>query len=315
MSRRAHRQPDSPDFAPVRMDDVDLSRPLPDLPPGESRHGEPFAASLCLVRRGGQPLGLVEAELGPDGLPAAELAARIEAELGERAASPGADGGRERPLADAPTLSVIVCTRNRPDSVRITLRSILACRYPPDRWEAIVVDNAAEADPSIVAAAAELDGEVPIRVVHEPVPGLSNARNCGLRHARGEIVVYGDDDVEVDPEWLAVLAAPFAEERVGATSGLTLPGSLETPVERWTESPLAIGLGFLGTTAALVLAHFSLQGDREQPTLAGALLLGVAQGLAVLPGLSRSGTTMNTRNVPPSVMRVGCSSHTHEREW
>ncbi|HWP08544.1 MAG TPA: undecaprenyl-diphosphate phosphatase [Polyangiaceae bacterium] len=67
---------------------------------------------------------------------------------------------------------------------------------------------------------------------------------------------------------------------------------LRQPVERWTESPLAIGLGFLGTTAALVLAHFSLQGDREQPTLAGALLLGVAQGLAVLPGLSRSGTTI-----------------------
>jgi undecaprenyl-diphosphatase len=67
---------------------------------------------------------------------------------------------------------------------------------------------------------------------------------------------------------------------------------LRQPVERWTESPLAIGLGFLGTTAALVLAHFSLQGDREQPTLGGALLLGVAQGLAVLPGLSRCGTTI-----------------------
>lgn len=67
---------------------------------------------------------------------------------------------------------------------------------------------------------------------------------------------------------------------------------LRQPVERWTESPLAIGLGFLGTTAALVLAHFSLHGEREQPTLGGALLLGVAQGLAVLPGLSRSGSTI-----------------------
>jgi undecaprenyl-diphosphatase len=67
---------------------------------------------------------------------------------------------------------------------------------------------------------------------------------------------------------------------------------LRQPVERWTESPLAIGLGFLGTTAALVLAHFSLRGEREQPGLGGALLLGVAQGLAVLPGLSRSGSTI-----------------------
>lgn len=73
-----------------------------------------------------------------------------------------------------------------------------------------------------------------------------------------------------------------------ALIGLTL----REPVERWTESPLAIGLGFLGTTAALALAHFAGPGDRDQPTYPGALLLGVAQGLAVLPGLSRSGTTI-----------------------
>ena len=64
---------------------------------------------------------------------------------------------------------------------------------------------------------------------------------------------------------------------------------------RLTDNPLVIGLGLLGTTAALVLAHFSVQGDREQPTHAGALLIGVAQGLAVLPGLSRSSSTSRLR--------------------
>jgi undecaprenyl-diphosphatase len=67
---------------------------------------------------------------------------------------------------------------------------------------------------------------------------------------------------------------------------------LRDAVEHWTESPLAIGLGFLGTTAVLVLAHFAAHGEREQPTFRGALLIGVAQGLAVLPGLSRSGSTI-----------------------
>jgi undecaprenyl-diphosphatase len=67
---------------------------------------------------------------------------------------------------------------------------------------------------------------------------------------------------------------------------------LRDPVERWTESPLAIGLGFLGTTAALMLAHAANPGDREQPSLAGAMAIGFAQGLAVLPGLSRSGSTI-----------------------
>ena len=67
---------------------------------------------------------------------------------------------------------------------------------------------------------------------------------------------------------------------------------LRDPVERWTRSPIALGLGFLGTTLMLLLAHFSRQGTREQPTPVGALLVGLAQGLAVLPGLSRSGSTI-----------------------
>ncbi len=67
---------------------------------------------------------------------------------------------------------------------------------------------------------------------------------------------------------------------------------LRDPVSRWTESPLAIGLGFLGTTAVLMLAHGATPGDREQPSFAGAVAIGFAQGLAVLPGLSRSGSTI-----------------------
>ena len=247
--------PPSPDFAPVQMDDIELSSPLPTLTRGSTKSGAPFAASLCLIRRHGKPLGLVEVDLREDGLPPAELAPRIEAELGDWVAATDGSAAaieRDRPLSDPPSLSVVICTRNRPDSVRITLRSILACRYPEEHWEVIVVDNAAEADPSIEAAAKEADGRIPVKVVHEPIAGLSNARNCGVRHSSGEIVVFGDDDVEVDRDWLATLAAPFVgDERVGATSGLTLPGALETPVQRWTE-------GFGGRSRPLQVRRFDL---------------------------------------------------------
>jgi glycosyltransferase involved in cell wall biosynthesis len=274
VTRQAKSLPPSPDFAPVRMDEVEIGGPLPDLESGATHSSVPFAASLCLVRLHGRPLGLVEVALPEGGLGADALAAEINAALGdELSAHLGEDGlpaadlsgagivapdtpaciaTREELLADAPFLSVVICTRNRPDSVRLTLRSILACAYPKDRWEAIVVDNAAEADSSIPAAAAEAGAKVEVRVVHEPVPGLSNARNCGLRNARGELIVFADDDVEVNAEWLAVLAAPFrADPRVGATSGMTLPGSLETPVERWTE-------GFGGRSRPLLVRRFDL---------------------------------------------------------
>lgn len=67
---------------------------------------------------------------------------------------------------------------------------------------------------------------------------------------------------------------------------------LRHSVERWTESPLAVGLGFLATSVVLIASRFARDGDDEQPGVVGALLIGIAQGLAVLPGLSRSASTI-----------------------
>ena len=256
--QRQRTEPASPDFVPVRMDEVEIGAPLPTLAAVDPRTGTSFGASLCLVRLHGRPLGLVQVDLPPAGLPADELAARIQAELAEEVArhlrddglpqrqlDAGGIGGPDAPrciaareefLQDPPTVSVVICTRNRPDSVRTTVRSILGCRYPAERFEVIVVDNASDADAAVSLAENEFDRDVPVRVEREPEPGLSNARNKGLECATGEIVVFADDDVEVDRDWLATLVAPFARDpRVGATSGRTLPGALETPVQRWVE--------------------------------------------------------------------------------
>jgi glycosyltransferase involved in cell wall biosynthesis len=256
--QRQSAQPASPDFTPIRMDDVELGAPLPSLASRDARTGVVFGASLCLVRLHGRPLGLVEVNLPLAGLPADALASRIQAELADelaghlcedglpaRALDAGGIRGPERPpcmaareelLRDPPTVSVVICTRNRPDSVPTTIRSILGCRYPADRFEVIVVDNAPDADKAVHLTDVEFDRDVPVHVTQQPEPGLSHARNEGLERATGEIVVFADDDVEVDRDWLATLVTPFARDpRVGATSGRTLPGALETPVQRWVE--------------------------------------------------------------------------------
>jgi undecaprenyl-diphosphatase len=71
----------------------------------------------------------------------------------------------------------------------------------------------------------------------------------------------------------------------------TLPSALVSfalrhVVERWSHSPLAIGSGFLGTGALLLLSSFAKPGRDEQPSVVGALLMGAAQGAAALPGFS-----------------------------
>ncbi len=67
---------------------------------------------------------------------------------------------------------------------------------------------------------------------------------------------------------------------------------LESSVQRWTRSPLAVGLGLIATAAILISTRWARSGDDEVPTIMGALLIGIVQGLAVIPGMSRSGSTI-----------------------
>lgn len=68
--------------------------------------------------------------------------------------------------------------------------------------------------------------------------------------------------------------------------------SLRDQLEVWTQSPLFLGLGFLTTSVLLVSTRFVRPGLIEHPVWQVALLLGLAQGFALLPGVSRSGTTI-----------------------
>jgi undecaprenyl-diphosphatase len=68
--------------------------------------------------------------------------------------------------------------------------------------------------------------------------------------------------------------------------------SLRDTVETWTNSPLIVGLGFLITALLLVSTTLARPGKIEHPSIGAALLLGIAQGIAVTPGISRSGITI-----------------------
>lgn len=267
MRRSGRAEPPSPEFAPLRVLDVELGAPLEPLAPGKTEDGSPFGSCLCLIRLHGRPLGTIEVDLPPAGLPADELAAQIQRQLGEAVAHhlredglppaevraegiaglsvPACAAAREEALARAPSVSVVIVTRGRPERVARTIRSILACRYPADRRETIVVDTPEEGEEALRFAEDELGADDRVRVVVEPEPGISRARNRGLWEASGELVVFADDDVDVDESWLATLIAGFElGDRVDAVSGPTLPAAIETPTERWFEGFGGLQRGF-----------------------------------------------------------------------
>ncbi|WP_300972947.1 glycosyltransferase [Sphingomonas sp. LHG3406-1] len=129
-----------------------------------------------------------------------------------------------RAPCDAGEVSLIICTRDRPEALGRCLVSLAHQQSLPG--ELIVVDNSAGGSARQVCSEF---GQV--TYVHEPEPGLSRARNAGVRRARGSILVFTDDDVEAHPGWLSEIVRTFGEHDVDCITGLVLPAALETEAQ------------------------------------------------------------------------------------
>lgn len=93
--------------------------------------------------------------------------------------------------------SVAICTWNRAALLRQTLENMTKLLIPPGvEWELLVVNNnCSDATDEVIDS---FSARLPIRRVFEAKPGLSNARNAAVRQARGEYVLWTDDDICVE---------------------------------------------------------------------------------------------------------------------
>jgi glycosyltransferase involved in cell wall biosynthesis len=118
-----------------------------------------------------------------------------------------------------PDISVIICTRNRADSLRRTLEAFGRIRIPGEREvELVVVDNGSTDSTPAVVKSTHFN-KLKLRYFFEPKSGLSNARNTGLSVGQGEIIIFTDDDVVPAADWLERLATPLLEKRYDAVVG------------------------------------------------------------------------------------------------
>lgn len=100
-------------------------------------------------------------------------------------------------------LTLVICTYNRSQSLKVTLESIKGQMPESSIWEIIVVDNAN--DPSTQRVISDLATELPVSCVVEETPGQNSARNAVLPHIKGELVAFTDDDVIAGENWLSEL--------------------------------------------------------------------------------------------------------------
>lgn len=132
------------------------------------------------------------------------------------------------PQPALPRMSVVICTRERPDDLRRCLAALV--RQTAGPIEVIVVDNAPRSDGTRRVAE-----EAGVRYVVETRPGLNCARNCGFQAARAEIVAYTDDDAVPLPVWAETLLRVFEDPDVAAVAGPMLPLELETEAQQLFE--------------------------------------------------------------------------------
>lgn len=97
-------------------------------------------------------------------------------------------------------LTVILATHNGADTLARTLTALARSAAPAGGWKLVVVDNAStDETASIIDSWCD---QLPIAHLFEPRIGKTNALNTGIKAAIGDLVVFTDDDVLPDSDWL-----------------------------------------------------------------------------------------------------------------
>lgn len=136
-------------------------------------------------------------------------------------------------------VSVIICTRNRHESLHTCLDFLQKSISRPH--EIIVVDNA-PSDDNTFNVVTHFEK---IIYVKEPRLGLDIARNTGIKNASSAVVAFTDDDVQVHPLWIYRIWETFQPGMISAMAGLVIAAQLETEAQYIFEKHWSFNRGFV----------------------------------------------------------------------
>lgn len=141
-------------------------------------------------------------------------------------------------------LSILICTANRPASLRETLDGLVRCDRNGIGVEVLVVDNAGSAATrSVVESFRE---RIPIRYLTESKPGKGHALNRALAESPwGDIIAVLDDDMSPEPNWIqGVLAISARWPQCDFFTGRSYVIWPDQPIPDWALAPEIRGWAF-----------------------------------------------------------------------
>ncbi|MDJ0763426.1 MAG: glycosyltransferase family 2 protein [Myxococcota bacterium] len=130
-----------------------------------------------------------------------------------------------------PTVSIILAARNEAAVIGSKIKNLLDLEYEPDKLQIIVINDGSTDDMGDVVAGFS-DSRIE-QINLEAHLGKPTAINRGVRHARGDILLFCDARQKVDQEALRTLVSTFADKSVGCASGELIIGSSKGPGIYW----------------------------------------------------------------------------------
>jgi GT2 family glycosyltransferase len=110
---------------------------------------------------------------------------------------------------------VVIVTFQRETCLLSTLEDLLCQDYRA--YDITVIDQNEEPLDSVRRLASESDGR--LRIAHLRPPNVCTARNVGIRATEGEIVLFVDDDIRCEPEFIAEHVAAYQDPEAGGVGG------------------------------------------------------------------------------------------------
>lgn len=142
-------------------------------------------------------------------------------------------------------VSVIICTYNRSESLKRTLKSVGEMEVSDElNWELIIVDNNSNDNTRAIVTDFIGKSGLVCKYVFEQMQGLSFAKNAGISNACGNIIAFTDDDVLVGKNWLSNIAKAFQRTGISCIGGKILP-IWERQKPEWLREDLYGCLGIL----------------------------------------------------------------------
>jgi glycosyltransferase involved in cell wall biosynthesis len=147
-------------------------------------------------------------------------------------------------------LTIILTTYNGARTLPSVLAALCDAERPRGGWKLLVVDNGSTDETRDIAHS--YADRLPVTLITEPVRGQNRARNAGLAHRDGDLVVFLDDDAPPDPGALAALRRAADTEPGYAIFGSTVVPKWLAPPPAWIHTwKVPMGFTYSATDPSL----------------------------------------------------------------